>query len=103
MVMETEYMLTLIDNPFDYFTDFDRWLMFDIDYSQKHNCPSCCEYLARVADPNLYDDMTEKEKSKVIEEAVDSIILHDYRCLYKKISKEMEVIEPMQIVEPETV
>lgn len=93
--METEFMLSLIDNPFDYFTDFRSWRMFDIDYSQKNNTLLCCEYLARVAD--LRDDMTQKERDQEIERAIDTIILHDFRNVYKKISKETEIIEPMEI------
>ena len=41
VTMETEYMLSLIDNPFDYFTDFRNWLLFDIEHSQKFNHPTC--------------------------------------------------------------
>ena len=93
--METEFMLTLIDNPFDYFTDFRNWRMFDIEYSQKNNTLLCCEYLARIA--NLTDDMTQKERDVEIERAIDEIILYDFRNVYKKISKEMEVIEPMEV------
>lgn len=93
--METEYMLTTFDNPFDYFTDFRRWRMFDIDQSQRNNYPTCCEYLARVAEPNLTDDMTQKERDKVIEASIDEIILHDFRNIYKKVSNTTEVIEPM--------
>lgn len=93
--METEYMLTLIDNPFDYFTDFRNWLLFDIEYSQKNNTKPCCEYLARIA--NLTDDMTQKERDEEIERAIDEIILYDFRNVYKKVSKQMEVIEPMTV------
>ena len=92
---ETEFMLTLIDNPFDYFEDFRSWRMFDIDYSQRNNCPLCCEYLARVA--KISDDMTQKEKDEEIERAIDEIISNDFRNIYKKISKTTEIVEPMTI------
>lgn len=91
--METEFMLTLIDNPFDYFTDFRNWLLFDIEYSQKNNTKTCCEYLARIA--NLSDSMTQKERDEEIERAIDEIILYDFRNIYKKVSKTIEIIEPL--------
>lgn len=91
--METEYMLSLIENPFNYFTDFLNWRMFDIEYSQKNNVPLCCEYLARVADLN--DDMTQKEKDEEIERAIDEIIKYDFRNVYKKVSRTTEIVEPM--------
>lgn len=93
VTMETEFMLSLIDNPFDYFTDFRNWLLFDIEHSQKFIHPTCCEYLARVA--NIDDEMSQKEKDLEIERAIDEIILYDDRNLFKKISKTTEVIEPM--------
>ena len=92
---ETEFMLSLIDNPFDYFTDFREWLKFDIEHSQRFNHPTCCEYLARVA--NIDDEMTKKEKDLEIERAIDEIILYDYRNLFKKISRTTEVVEPMPV------
>ena len=95
METETEFMLTLIDNPFDYFTDFREWLLFDIEHSQKFNHPNCCEYLARIA--NLSDEMTQKEKDQEIERAVDEILFYDFRNLYKKVSKTTEIIEPMTV------
>lgn len=92
---ETEYMLTLIDNPFDYFTDFREWLKFDIEYCQKNNINlTCCEYLARIA--NVSDEMTQKERDNEIERAIDQIISYDFRNLYKKVSKTTEIIEPIE-------
>ena len=93
--METEYMLTLIDNPYDYFTDFRNWRMFDIDYSRRNKTLLCCEYLARIA--NITDDMTQKERDAEIERAIDEILLYDFRNIYKKVSRETEIIEPMEV------
>lgn len=97
--MDTEFMLTLIDNPFDYFTDFRNWLLFDIEHSQKFNHKTCCEYLARIA--NVSDEMTEKEKDAEIERAIDEIIFYDFRGLYKKISRTTEIVEPLDLSELE--
>ena len=92
--METEYMLTFIDNPFDYFTDFSNWLRFDIEFAQRNNLLTCCELLARIV--NDSDEMTQKEKDAEIERAIDEIILYDFMNVYKKVSKEMEIIEPLE-------
>lgn len=92
---ETEFMLTTIDNPFDYFDDFRNWLMFDVQSGQTNNRPFCCEFLARVAE--LSDDMTQKERNVEIERAIDEIILNDFRDIYKKVSKTTEIIEPMMV------
>ena len=86
--METEFMLTTFDNPFDYFEDFHQWFYYDI--TKGYNC---CGYLARIA--NITDDMTQKERDEEIERAIDEIIDHDFRNIYKKVSKTMEIIEPM--------
>lgn len=78
--METECMLTTIDNPFDYFTQFDQWLLFDKE--RKYNC---CERLARII--KLSDDMSEAEVNKEIERAIDEIITYDFLNIYTKVQK----------------
>ena len=87
--METEFMLTTIDNPFDYFEDFRSWYYFDIE--KEYNC---CGLLARIA--KITDDMTQKEKNAEIERAIDEIIQYDFRNIYKKVAKSTEIIEPME-------
>lgn len=85
---ETEFMLTTIDNPFDYFEDFQSWFHYDTlkgYYS--------CNLLARIA--NLTDEMTQKERNEEIERAIDEIIQYDFRNIFKKVKKETEIIEPM--------
>ena len=71
---ETEYMLTTIDNPFDYFEDFHSWYYYDISHAQDRK--DCCALLARIA--NVTDDMTQKERNEEIERAIDDIILYVY-------------------------
>lgn len=86
---ETEFMLTTIDNPFDYFEDFREWYKFDIEHEY-----NCCGLLARIA--NLSDDMTQKEKDAEIERAIDEIIRYDFRDIYKKVKKTMEIVTFME-------
>ena len=85
-VKETEFMLTTIDNPYDYFDDFINWRMFDIE---KHYF--CCEYLDRMT--NVSDEMTQKERNAEIERAIDEIIENNPLGIFKKIQKDFDVEE----------
>lgn len=76
--MEKECMLTTIDNPFDYFTQFDEWFMFDIEH-----CYNTCSYLARIV--KLQEDFTQKEIDEEIERAIDEIIMLNPLNIYKKV------------------
>ena len=77
-MMDKEYMLTTIDNPYDPFEDFDSWLMFD-----KEKGYNCCEKVARIA--QLSDDMSEKEINEETDRAIDEIIKNDFMNIYKKV------------------
>lgn len=75
-----ECMLTTIDNPYDYFTDFVNWFMFDTEKGY-----NTCSYLARIV--NLADFMSQPEINEEIERAVDEIIKYDFMNIYKKITR----------------
>ena len=75
-----ECMLTTIDNPFDYFTQFDEWLLFD-----KQKGYNSCEKIARIA--QLKDEMTSIEEDAEIERAIDEIIKYDILNVFKKVSR----------------
>lgn len=81
-----EFMLTTIDNPFDYFTQFDEWLIFD-----KQKGYNSCEKVARVA--QIKDEMTQFEVDAEIERAIDEIIKYDFLNVFKKVSRERETNE----------
>lgn len=78
--MINEAMLTTVDNPFNYFEQFDSWLMFDLEKGYQ-----CCEKLAKVA--KISDDMTQKEIDEEIHRAIDEIIKYDFLDLYTKVEK----------------
>ena len=88
-VMETEYMLTTIDNPYDYFTEFDKWFFYDTSVKGYYSC----NYLARIA--KIEDDMTQKEINEEIRRAIDEIIQYDFRNIFKRVSKTTPVVEFM--------
>ena len=79
--MNSECMITTIDNPFDPFTQFDSWFRFDIEKGYYS-----CSKLARIA--KLSDDMSEKETDEEIERAIDEIIQYDFLNIYKKVKRE---------------
>ena len=77
---ESNVMITTFDNPYNPFTNFNDWFMFDVEKGYY-----TCNYLARIV--NLSDDMTEKEQEAEIERAIDEIILYNPFNIYKKIKK----------------
>jgi hypothetical protein len=73
-------MLTTFDNPFDPFTQFTSWLLFD-----KEKGYNSCERLARIAQTS--DEMSEEETNIEIERAIDEIIYYDFLNIYKKVRR----------------
>lgn len=79
--VETEYRLTTIDNPYNPFTDFEQWFMFDVEKGY-----NTCGYLARLT-ANISDELTEQETTREINRAIDEIIKYDFTNTFKKVSK----------------
>lgn len=71
-------MLTTIDNPFNPFTQFSEWLLFD--NRNEHNC---CAYLGRAAGTS--PALTPHENQIEIEEAIDRLLEADFLHIYKKV------------------
>ena len=70
--------VTTLDNPYDYFTQFDEWYAFDI--AKGYNT---CNYLARIALTST--EMSDKDYEKAVEDAVDEIVRLNITGNYKKI------------------
>lgn len=66
----SKFALSTIDNPFNPFTQFDSWFLFDVGKGY-----NSCSYLARIA--RTSDQLTEKENDEEIERAIDEIIEND--------------------------
>lgn len=75
-----ECRLTTIDNPFDPFTQFDSWFLFDNEKGY-----NSCSRLDRVIE--ISDEMSEAEINEEIERGIDEIIKHDFLNIYKKVTK----------------
>lgn len=80
--------VTTLDNPYDYFTEFDEWYAYDTSHGydvigQPYNTLS---YIARIA--NVNSNMTDLEYNAAINDAVDEIcrlnITGNYRKIYEK-------------------
>ena len=80
---DSKCMLTTFDNPYDPFTQFDSWFLFDVTKSY-----NSCELLARFA--RISDSFTDEENRKEIERAIDEIIKYDFMNIYKKVKKNVE-------------
>ena len=70
--------LTTIDNPFNPFTDFTKWFLYDIEKGYYS-----CAYLARIA--RTSDQLSDAENLNEIERAIDEIIKLDFMGIYKKV------------------
>lgn len=70
--------MTTLDNPYDYFTQFDEWYAFDVEKGY-----NTCSYLARVALTS--SEMSEKNYEEAVENAVDDAVRLNITGNYKKI------------------
>lgn len=73
-----DIMLTTIDNPYDPFTHFDEWYIFDTEKGY-HSCG----YIARIAKTS--DDLSDELNNQEIESAIDEIIKMNPLGVYKKV------------------
>lgn len=71
-------MLTTIDNPFDPFTQFDEWKVFD-----EAKGYYTCSYLARIVKTS--DELSDTEEALAIEQAIDEIVKLNVLGIYRKV------------------
>ena len=81
MSKNSNCMLTTFDNPFNPFTQFRKWFLFDTEKGH-----DTCAYLARIA--RTSDEFTDEENAMEIERAIDEIIKYDFLNIYKKVRRE---------------
>jgi len=78
--MEKEVRITSIDNPYDPFTQWDQWLLYD-NLKGYHTC----ERLASVA--TISDQLSDEENFDSVERGIDELMK------YGSISKLGEIVE----------
>lgn len=76
--MARNCMLTTFDNPYDPFTQFEKWFLFDTEKGY-----NTCAYLGRIV--RTSDEFTDEENDQANERAIDEIIKYDFRNIYKKV------------------
>ena len=79
-----EIMITTIDNPFDPFEQIEAWRLKDIELQH-----FTCERLARIT--RLSPEMSDFEKEKEIERAIDEIIKYDPEDIFIKVVRQATV------------
>lgn len=77
-----ECALTTFDNPYDPFSQFTDWFLFD-EGKGYHTCG----YLGRIA--RTSDAFSDEENSREVERAIDEIVKYDFRNIYRKVSRKV--------------
>ena len=70
--------LTTFDNPFNPFTQFNEWFVWDVSHGY-----NSCGYLARIA--RTSSQLTDEENNREIERAIDEIVSLDFANVYRKV------------------
>lgn len=76
----TEYMLSTVDNPFDPFTEFDQWYVWDEQAG--YHTPAL---LARIAHQS--SDLSETDQFIVVQDAIDEIIKENVSGMHRKLKR----------------
>lgn len=84
--MAKEVRITTVDNPYDPFTEWEDWLMFDIQQGY-----GTCERLASIAPTS--EQLSDQENFEIVEEAIEELMktgafnkkgeLVEYKKVYK--------------------
>lgn len=77
--------LTTIDNPYDPFTQFTQWFLFDEEKGYHST-----SYLGRIA--RTSDQLSDTENDAEIERAIDEILRYDILGIYKKVKSKNSVL-----------
>lgn len=76
-----EYMLTTVDNPFNPFTQFDEWYVYDTQKGYH-----TLSFLARITRSS--PDLSEPDQALAIDRAMDEIVKENVSGMWRKVSKE---------------
>ena len=79
--MDEIYALTTTDNPYDPFTQFDKWFAFD----EQHGYHTC-GYLARIAKDS--SDLSPSDQTFAVNQAIDEILKYNLTGNYKKVKRQ---------------
>jgi len=77
-------MLTTVDNPYDPFDEFNKWMMWDLRAG--YNTPGL---LARIVVTS--DEISEADQQQAIEDAIDEIVTLNVSGVHLKRVREVEL------------
>lgn len=83
-VKRKKAMLTTVDNPFNPFTEYDKWYAFDVQKGY-HSC----SLLASVAKTSL--ELSEEDYENAIDAAIDEIIKENVSGMHRKIYEDEDI------------
>ncbi len=83
---EYDSFVTTIDNPYDYFTQFDEWYAYD----EQHGYGTC-EFVARLCRDS--DGYSDEDNDLELERVVDEIVKYNVLGIYRKVTHPKEQIE----------
>ena len=73
-----EYMLTTVDNPFNPFTQFNEWYVWD--HKAGYDTPALLDRIA-----NQSDEMSEADQAQAIQLAIDEIVRENVSGMHTKV------------------
>lgn len=79
--MQDEYMLTTVDNPWNPFTHFREWFVYDTLHGYH-----TLSYLARIVVTS--DELSDVDQLKAIEDGIDEIVEENILGIYLKVNRE---------------
>ena len=80
-IVDSDYMLTTLDNPYNPFTQYDDWYNYDV--SKGYNT---CAFLARVTASS--PELSEDEEALAIDQAMNDIVKYNLLGNYIKVQKD---------------
>jgi hypothetical protein len=85
LLSRPEYMLTTVDNPYDPFTQWDEWFLWD--QTAGYHTPGLLARVARVA-----TDGSEADQHVALQEAIDEIVQENVLGVFRKVKRGDEPI-----------
>lgn len=77
-INKKEMFISTIDNPFNYFNEFEKWLSFD-----ELNGHNTLSLLARLL-PNSIDNISDELENIMLDDIINKLV-EENNLLYKKI------------------
>lgn len=77
---QSVHMLTTFDNPYDPFTEWDDWFMWDLQAG--YHTPGLLDRVVRLS-----DEISEADQALAIEQAIDEIVRENVSGMHRKLKR----------------